>query len=77
MAYYYTQAGDLVPGPDVTLLCAADGEFYPLSYQDARVYRRSAELGTDGGARVNGPRQADLARFVDKWMRNVKSQQRL
>ncbi|MET0795405.1 MAG: hypothetical protein ABW061_28055 [Polyangiaceae bacterium] len=74
VAHYYEQAGDLVPDPDVTLLRTADGEFYPLSYQDGRVYRGSAELGPDGSVRVDGPRQADVARFLDAWMRNVKSQ---
>jgi hypothetical protein len=65
IAHYYEQEGDIVPDPDVTLLRAADGEFYPLSYQDGRVYRRSAELGTDG--RVDGPRHAD-PRAVRRWL---------
>jgi hypothetical protein len=59
----------------VTLLCAADGDFYPLSYQSALAYRRSAELGAEGGVRINGAQQADLTHFVGGWMRNVKSQQ--
>jgi hypothetical protein len=77
VAHYYEQAGDLVPDPDVTLLRAADGEFYRLLYQSALAYRRSVELGPDGGVRVNGAQQVDLARFVGGWMRNIKSQQGL
>lgn len=77
VAHYYEQNGDLVPAPDVTLLSAADGDFYPLTYQDGRVYRLSAELGPDGGVRVDRDRQADLAHFVGGWMRSVKQQQRL
>ena len=77
VAHYYEQAGDLVPDPDVTLLRAADGEFYPLSYQSALAYRRSVELGADGGVRVNRAQQIDLAHFVGGWLRNIKSQQGL
>jgi len=77
VAHYYEQNGDLVADPDVTLLRAADGDFYPLSYQDARAYRRAVELEPDGEVRANPRQQADLARFVDGWMSNVKSQQGL
>lgn len=70
MAHYYEQNGGLVPDPDVTLVRAADGDFYPLTYQDARVFRRSAELDSDGALRVNPKQQADLTRFVGGWMKN-------
>lgn len=77
VAHYYEQNGDLVPDPDVTMLCGADGEFYPLSYQDGRVYRLSVELGPDSSARVNREWRTDLVHFVGGWMRNIKAQQGL
>lgn len=77
VAHYYEQNGDLVPDPDITLLRSADGEFYPLSYQDGRVYRVSAELNAHGCASLDRERQTDLAYFVGEWMRNMKAQQGL
>jgi hypothetical protein len=77
LAHYYEQNGDLVPDPDVTVLRAADGEIYPLTYQDTLCYRRAVELGPDGGVRVIREYQTDLAHFVDGWMKNIKSQQGL
>ncbi len=77
VAHYFEQNGDLVADPDVTLLRAADGEFYPLTYQDARAYRRSVELDSDGGVRANRRMQAALAQFVGVWMKNIGSQQGL
>ena len=74
VAHYFEQNEDLVADPDVTLLRALDGDFYPLSYQDARVYRLSVEIESDGGVRVDRARQADLAQFVAGWMRKVKQQ---
>src|SRR4051794_36862311 len=53
VAHYFEQNGDLVPDPDVTFLRGATGDFYPLTYQDALAYRRSAELGEDGRMRVD------------------------
>jgi hypothetical protein len=77
VAHYFEQNSDLVPDPDVTFLRAADGDFYPLSYQDARTYRLAVELGSDGTVRVDRAQQADLAGFVTNWMRNVRQQQGL
>ncbi len=77
LAHYFEQNRDLVPDPDVTLLRAIDGDFFPLSYQDARVYRLSVELASEGGVRVDRKRQADLVHFVARWLRNVKQQQEL
>lgn len=77
VAHYFEQNWDLVPDPDVTLLRAVDGDFYPLSYQDGRVYRLSADIRSDGGVRIDRDRQADLAHFMGDWMRNAKVQQGL
>lgn len=77
VAHYYEQNGDLVPDPDVTILRTADGDFYPLSYQDCRVYRLSVEFEADGAVCADRDRQADLAHFVGGWTRNIKQQQKL
>lgn len=77
VAHYFEQNGDLVPDPDVTLLRAGDREFYPLSYQDGRTYRRGVEINADGAVRVDREQQSDLAQFVGGWMKNIKQQQRL
>jgi hypothetical protein len=77
VAHYYEQNGDVVPDPDVTFLRDAEGECFPLSYQDGRTFRRAAEVGADGVVRVNRRMQADLVVFVTTWMRNVREQQGL
>jgi hypothetical protein len=61
VARYNGQAGDLVPDRDVTLVRAADGDFYPLTYQNARADRCSADLGSDGGVRANRVQHVDFA----------------
>jgi hypothetical protein len=77
IAHYFEQRGDLVPDPDLTVLRAANGDFYPLTYQDALTYRRAVEFGEDGSIRLNKAQQADLAHFVGDWMKNVRDQQGL
>jgi len=77
VAHYFEQNSDLVPDPDVTFLRGDSGDFYPLSYQDARTYRRVVEFGPEGSVRVDRLRQADLAAFVSSWLRNVREQQGL
>lgn len=79
VAHYLQQNGDgdLLADIDVTFLRGATGDFYPLSYQDARTYRRAVEFGEDGSVRVNKAQQADLAHFAGDWMTNVRAQQGL
>jgi hypothetical protein len=77
VAHYLEQRGDLVPDPDVTFLRDEAGDFYPLSYQDGRTYRRVVEFGAEGFVRVDRRRQADLAVFASTWMRNMREQQGL
>lgn len=77
VAHYFTQNGDLVSDPDLTVLKGETGDYYPLSYQDALTYRRAAEFGEDGSVRVNKAEQADLAHFAGDWMRNIRHQQGL
>lgn len=48
-----------------------------MSNQDGRVYRLSVVLDSEGGVRADRDRQADLAHFVDGWMRNIEQQQGL
>lgn len=74
VAHYYEQHGDLVPDPDVTLLRDPSGGWYPLTYEDAYGHRVAAEVN-DGDIRVRPRAQADLARFLNLWMRNVREQQ--
>jgi hypothetical protein len=77
VAHYYEQCGDLVADPDVTFLRGADGQWYPLSFQDSFGYRRYVEIGPDGEVAIDRARQLDLAQFVNMWMRNIKEQQGL
>ena len=76
-AHYFEQHGDLVPDPDVTVLRAENGDWYPLSFQNAIAYRQSAEIDADGSIRVDRSSQADLKHFVDVFAHNIKAQQRL
>ena len=78
LAHYHEQNGDLVCDPDVTILRGADGEWYPLTFEQGGVaYRRSAEIAADGSVRVNRRSQRDLVQFVNVWMRNIREQQGL
>lgn len=77
LAHYFEQNGDLCCDPDMTFLVNDLGVF-PLSFQQAMppIYQE-AVVWDDGGHEITGIRrrmQADLARFANQWMRNIKSQ---
>ena len=79
VAHYYKQNGDLMRDPDMEFIKGADGEFYPISFwQDSPLVRDEPidwEVGEIVG--VNEKRQAALATFANKWMKNIKDQQGL
>jgi hypothetical protein len=78
VAHYREQNGDLCCDPDVTILRGSDGEWYPLTFEQAGIaYRPTAEVGAEGIVRVNSREQADLVQFVNLWMTNIQAQQRL
>lgn len=77
-AHYYEQNGDLMRDPDIVMLKAADGEFYPISYrQDGLgMDREYVIFNEDGrGWKINRRLQADLAVFCGQWAKNIMDQQ--
>ncbi len=80
VAHYYKQAGDLMRDPDMTFLCGADGNYYPLSYrQDSLGIDQDAIIWDENGdiKGFNAKMQAELTSFANGWMKNIKDQQKL
>ena len=55
----------------------ADGEYYPISFWQDAPLKRDEVVAWKGGTMVgyNEKRQAGLATFANKWMKNIASQQ--
>ena len=80
VAHYYEQNGDLMKDPDMTFLRGADGEYYPLSYQQdgLGIYQDAVEWDDDGNIKGIRPKmQADMVSFANDWMVNIRDQQKL
>jgi hypothetical protein len=74
VAHYYAQNGDMMRDPDVVFL--VDEHAYPISYrQDGLGVNREAACIEDGVWKVYPKMQADICRFCNQWMRNIKAQQ--
>lgn len=80
VAHYYVQNGDLMRDPDMTFLRGADGEYYPLSYQQdgLGIYQDAIEWDDSGNMKGFRPKmQADMVSFANDWMENIRDQQML
>jgi hypothetical protein len=80
IAHYYEQNGDLMKDPDMTFLKGADGEYYPLSYQQDGLGIYQDAVDWDDNGNIKGFRvkmQADMTSFANDWMENIKNQQKL
>jgi hypothetical protein len=80
IAHYYEQNGDLMKDPDMTFLRRADGEYYPLSYQQDGLGIYQDAIAWDDQGDIKGFRakmQADMVSFANGWMENIKDQQKL
>ena len=74
IAHYYEQNGDLMRDPDVVFL--VDERAYPISYRlDGLGLNQEAAHIQDGVWMVCLKMQADICRFCNQWMKNIKSQQ--
>jgi hypothetical protein len=78
VAHYYEQNSDWMKDPDVVFLLGADLHVYPISYQQDNLglYQEAAVV-EDGQWKVRPKLQADICRFCNQWMRNIKEQQNL
>lgn len=80
VAHYYEQAGDLMRDPDMTFLRGADGEYYPLTYQQdgLGIDQDAIDWDDQGNIKSFRPKmQADFVSFGNLWMQNIKDQQKL
>ena len=79
IAHYYDQNGDRCSDPEMTFLQGADGNIYPLSFQQGgMIYQESVIFGDDGNpAKINQRLQKDHAVFAGQWFENIKYQQGL
>ena len=85
VAHRYEVNGDLVSDPDIEFYVVDDATdptgkaVYPTAVDNGPMgYHRHVELDDAGHpTRFLKRGQADLARFCDRWMRNIASQQRL
>lgn len=75
VAHYYEQNGDLVPDPDVEIICQ-NGRWYPVAITQWCGYRRVAETDAEGWiVTVNRHAYRDLRRFAGTFLTNIKAQQ--
>jgi len=77
IAHYYAQNGDLMKDPDMVFLKGADGNYYPIEFQQDNLGIYQCAVEWEGG-RINGYRQKiqkDMAVFAGTWMKNIRSQQ--
>jgi len=81
LAHYFEQEGDLVCDPDMTFFVKRTGDYievFPLTFEmGGRGCTIGAEADADGLRTINGIVQADHAYFANKWLQNIKHQQRL
>jgi len=77
LAHYFEQHGDLCCDPDVTFLVAADGDVYPLTFQQAipPIYTAAVECDETGPVRIRPGAQRELVSFANQWMKNIHAQQ--
>jgi hypothetical protein len=75
IAHRFEQNGDLCPDPDVEFYVVGD-MIAPTAIDQVLGYRRSVEFDEQGKpARWNQSSQADLTRFCNMWMKNIRLQQ--
>ncbi len=80
LAHYYVQNGDLMADPEVEILKAADGNYYPYSYRldGLGINRYSVTFDEAGNIKGFYPsKQRQDALFTAKWLVNIKDQQKL
>jgi hypothetical protein len=79
LAHYGEQNGDLMKDPEVVFTKRANGEWYPLTYENSYVgkYTEAVEYNPDGTFNVNQKAYNDLRSFCATWMRNIAEQQDL
>jgi hypothetical protein len=80
MAHYYEQNGDLVADPDIELLRAKNGEWYPIALQQSTgAYTRAIEYYDKDGypTKAYPMRYSELRSFLSMWLKNLKDQQGL
>ena len=80
VSHYYELNGDLMADPDMTFLKGADGNYYPLTFQQDNmgIYQGAAVWDDEGKLKGYRPKmQADMTSFANIWMKNIKNQQSL
>lgn len=80
VTHYYEQNGDLMSDPDMVFVQGASGRYYPISYrQDGLGINQEVLRETEkpGSFQYNKRLSASLATFANRWMKNIKDQQRL
>jgi hypothetical protein len=77
VAHYLSQAGDLVPDPDVVFVRRADGTWSPVSFQNSIAHRVAVHFHDDGTIEVDEKEQRELVAFCQGWMTNIREQQGL
>jgi len=80
VAHYFEQNGDLMRDPDMEFMKIGD-DYYPVYFrQDGGIALEQEAVVYGPGGKIERyyPKlQADLAEFADRWMRNIKEQQKI
>jgi len=82
VAHYYEQNGDLVTDPEMVFVESVGMKgniaYYPVSFEMGGMkFERSAIIEDGKLTKVNPVLNREHAVFAGKWMKNIKSQQRL
>jgi hypothetical protein len=79
VTHYYEQNGDLVPDPDMTFYTPDEGQsWFACSFQNAMTYNEAVVFDRNGEPeKYNRHLQADMTRFANTWMGNIRAQQQL
>jgi len=79
ISHYSEMNSDLMRDPDMEFIRGGDGEYYPISFwQDSPLIRDEVVAWKNGEIMGwMGKEQVELVTFANKWMKNIKEQQKL
>lgn len=78
IAHYYEQNGDLMCDPDMTFLVTSDTQVFPMTFRQDGYFQinQVAVFFPDESLRYYPKMQADITRFANTWMKNIRNQQK-
>ncbi len=76
LCHYVLSNDDLVCDPKVIYMVTADGNVYPISFENSLVFSQAVRMNADGAIiSIDAPKQRELASFSNMWLQNIAEQQ--